>query len=204
MPLRIFLIIGSIIWLVACTGSAETPAGQGDASSSPAAPPVNISLDNEQIITEGGYAFRPVTGWSVETRSGITTISPPTTTSETGPSLVLTTGALKDLNVEGITGSSIASSTALFDALLKSLDFETASLTLETPREVTIGGQPGQVVRFRSQGFGNLESEATGQIAAALLDEGRAFVILGLASPPETWQVDAEFTAMLESVRFVE
>lgn len=208
---RIVLVIWAGLVLVGCAGAAEdgtgaaTPVSGVEADTLPTlvVPLGDVALADEQVVAEASYAFRPVATWAVETRSGIAAISPPTASPATGPSIVLTVGTLEDLNIEGVSTSAIASLDELIAALLKSLDMETTALTLEPPAQVAIGGQPGQVVRFRSAGFGNLEGAVGGQMAAALLDGGRVFVMLGIASPPEQWQAEAEFIAVLGSMRFV-
>jgi hypothetical protein len=108
------------------------------------------------------------------------------------------------LNIEGVSTSDIVSTETFYDAMTTSMEAEAIDLEMRKRGDILIDEQTVQVANFRGDGFGNIESEVGGRIAVALLDTDRAFVMLGMASPADQWQHEAEFTAVLESVRFVE
>jgi hypothetical protein len=190
---------------------SETPTGQETAqskSATPVASPTShlpdVALADEQAVSEGGYAFRPVEDWTVETQSGIAVLRPPDVDPNEGPTIVLTLGPLDTLNIDGVSSDSIESLDDLCAALTKSLEQESPGIALETAHTIDIETLPGCMVRFESTGFADIETAVAGQIAGALPDNERAFVMFGLATPPERYQTEAEFAAVLASVRFLE
>ncbi len=212
MRLWMVVLVSLGILLAAC-GSAnitEAPPTSGDseataaATDAPTPPPSGPQLGEEQVLDAAGLALRPLEDWDVETQHGVVAMSPPDAAAATGPTIVVTVGSLDELNIEGVSTSDIVSTETFYDAMVTSMEAETIDLETRNRSDATIDDQTVQVANFRGDGFGNIESEVGGRIAVALLDTDRAFVMLGMASPAEQWQHEAEFTAVLESVRFVE
>jgi hypothetical protein len=191
---------------------SETPTGQEkeetETTATPGASPTSrlpdVALADEQAVSQKGYPFRPVEGWTVETQSGIAVLRPSNVDPNEGPTIVLTLGPLDTLNIDGVSSDSIESLDDLCEALTKSLEQESPGIALETAHTIDIETLPGCMVRFESTGFADIETAVAGQIAGALPDNERAFVMFGLATPPERYQTEAEFAAVLASVRFLE
>ncbi len=189
------------------TAVAETPAHDGaDATATDSPEPTAtaepaLTLGEEQVVEQGGFAFQPIDGWEVEIQRAIAAMRPAEADPQQGPTIVLGVSTLEALNIEGVSTSDMETADELFAGVLASLDLETAAMTLEDVEEVTVDGQPARAVRFSSSGFANIEDDATGYIVAALFDDTSVFVMLGLASPPEAWQHDAAFAAVRDSVR---
>ncbi len=169
-----------------------------------ATPDPGAALQDEQVVESAGYAFQPAEGWSVEVQEGIAALTAPDASIESGPTIVITVNAIDKLNIDEVSTADIETLDDFYAAMLASLDQETIAVTLEEPQDTTIDGLPTRSVAFRSTGFGDIEAEVAGHLAVAVVDAERAFVMLGIASPPDLWQESETFGAVLQSVRFLE
>jgi hypothetical protein len=184
---------------------SPTPSPDATVLSDELATPTASAANTEQIMDSAGFAFQPVPGWLLEIHENVATMSQPDMTPTANLVIVLTGGTLEQLNIEGVSGSSIETIDDFFEALVKSLEQESPEITLEATEDRTIGGHSGRLARFQgSTGFADIETAAGGYIAATLPDENRAFVLFGLASPPDLCQCDAEISTVLDSIRFLE
>ncbi|NJK81410.1 MAG: DUF1795 domain-containing protein, partial [Chloroflexaceae bacterium] len=87
---------------------------------------------------------------------------------------------------------------------LTSLKQETPDLTTEPPQDLTLGGQPARMVYFESNGFSDLDGTVAGHMVMTVPAPGQVFLLMALATPPDSWQWDAHLQAVLASVRFVD
>jgi hypothetical protein len=217
MCLRVLMVCGLMILatLTACGGTSDTaetdtpttPSVAETASATEAAtatpPPAGPALDDEQVVAEAGYAFRPLAGWTVDVQGGVAGMRPPDADPEAGPSIAITVGNLEELNIEDISSRSLETSQDFFEAVRSGIQRETQSITFEEPQAITIDGHDAYAAPFQSMGFGNLETEVAGRVSAALIEETRGFVMFGIATPPDQWQHSAEFDAVRDSVRIL-
>jgi hypothetical protein len=217
MRLRVLMLCGLmvLVTLTACGSTRDTAETDSPATSSltepapdaaTAAPtatptPAGPALGEEQVVAEAGYAFRPLTGWTVDVQGGVAGMRPPDADPEAGPSIAITVGNLEQLNIEDVSSRSLETSQDFFDAVRAGIQRETQSITFEDAQPVTIDGHDAYAASFRSMGFANLETEVAGQMSAALIEETRGFVMFGIATPPDQWQHSAEFAAVRDSVR---
>jgi hypothetical protein len=171
--------------------------------STPAEPTPALTLGEEQEVAEAGYAFQPLEDWAVESQLGVVGMRPPDADPQGGPSIAITVGRLERLYIEGVSSSSIASSEDLLDAIIAGIERETMNLDMSEPQEMTVDDVPALVVGFESTGFGDIEREVAGRLGVALVDETRGMLMFGLATPPDRWQHDGAFDAVLQNLRFL-
>jgi hypothetical protein len=222
MRLRVLTLYGLVMLavlavLAACGGTNDTVETDNPAASSmtgpepdvataaPTAspPPAGPALGEEQVVAEAGYAFRPLTGWTVDVQGGVAGMRPPDADPEAGPSIAITVGNLEQLNIEDISSRSLETSQDFFDAVRAGIQRETQGITFEEAQPMTIDGHDAYAASFRSMGFANLETEVAGQMSAALIEGTRGFVMFGIATPPDQWQHTAAFEAVRDSVRIL-
>lgn len=219
MCLRVLMLCGLmvLVTLTACGGTRDTAETDNPATSSMTEPapdaataaptatatPAGPALGEEQVVAEAGYAFRPLTGWTVDVQGGVAGMRPPDADPEAGPSIAITVGNLEELNIEDVSSRSLETSQDFFEAVRSGIQRETQSITFEEPQAITIDGHDAYAAPFQSMGFGNLETEVAGRVSAALIEETRGFVMFGIATPPDQWQHSAEFEAVRDSVRIL-
>ncbi len=154
------------------------------------------------VMPTAGYAFRIPADWQMRQAGSIATLEPPATSPQSGMvTLVLNGGDPTKLVIEEFSTSTIASLEDLSSALLTSLEQETLDMQIEAREELVLDGQPALLIRARSAGFGDLEQAVQIRLIASLPAPNRAFVLLGLASPPDAWQADAALLELLQSLR---
>lgn len=164
--------------------------------------PEVVEADAEGMVqvSDNGYAFQVPDGWQTHSYSGKIATRPEQADFNHGSVIALHAGTREDLNIPNVKTSSLTTTEAFFQTMFERFDAETAAITLEDITEVTIDGNPGRLATIRGSGFGDIEGEVEGRLAAALTDEGHVFVMIGLASPPAQWTIEAEFAAILQSV----
>jgi hypothetical protein len=196
---------------VATDGTEPTPTEPDAKPTEPDAEPTEpdaeptptLAMGEEQEIAEAGYAFQPLEDWAVESQLGVVGMRPPDADPQGGPSIAITVGRLERLYIEGVSSSSIASSEDLLDAIIAGIERETMNLDMSEPQEMTVDDVPALVVGFESTGFGDIEREVAGRLGVALVDETRGMLMFGLATPPDRWQHDGAFDAVLQNLRFL-
>ncbi|NJP05654.1 MAG: hypothetical protein HC837_08565 [Chloroflexaceae bacterium] len=189
------------------TRRAATPQGTETSEASTPAEPTpteGVALDDEQEVAVAGYAFQPPAGWTVETQQHATVLIPPDADSTTGPAIVITVDLLEQLNIEGVDPDEVTTLDALVEAVDISLNQETTEITIESLSETTVDEIVVATAPFEGIGFGDIEDVFRGRMAVGMVDDTRGLVMLGLATPADTWQHDEAFDAVLGSLRFFE
>ncbi|MFN2202879.1 MAG: two-component regulator propeller domain-containing protein [Caldilineaceae bacterium] len=157
-------------------------------------PELESRLGEERRVEEGGFAFRPVTGYSLEFAGDSVTLSASENGNAAGALMLLHTAPATNLvsdgesDLDGAFNSIVASMSAR--RLVQSGDVS----------EVTIGGIAGQAVDIVSESG---DSELAGRIAVTRPDEERLF--LGVAfAPKSVWNESGrqDFQDVLSSVEF--
>jgi ligand-binding sensor domain-containing protein len=164
---------------------AQIVGGFPVASAAPT-PPAD-ALGPEQLNEEGGYAFRPVNGYEMDTSGRDVFMAAPDADPETGPIIML--GASQ---VEGTRTLEDA-----YDKLMEDFD----GVVRGKPREISVDGAPGWVVDVSGPQAGK---ELVGRLVLAKPDAERGFYMLG-GAPAERWESEVEglFEAVLASVRLL-
>jgi len=180
--------------------------------------------DTRLLAADDGFSFQPVEGWLASYVDGKVVIRPSDAGYNNGPIIAMNTGTLKDLNFPNVSTSKLTTTEKLFDALLERFALETHAVTLTSVATVSIGGHQGRLARLSGWGLGDIETDINGRFAIVMIDEDsdpapgagnrsaadgdeeaaspRLFVMMGLATPPTAWNVDAEFEQVLQSVQF--
>ncbi|NJL06560.1 MAG: hypothetical protein HC911_16990 [Chloroflexaceae bacterium] len=207
----------AIVILVLCLLLGSCAAGTPAPPATPAATliPLATTLPTEAplptlptfpadltVMPTAGYAFRIPAGWQMQQAGGIATLEPPANSPQSGTvTLVLNGGNPTNLVIEEVSTSKIASLEDLSTALLTSLEQETLGMEIEAREELVLDGQPAHLIRARSAGFGDLEQAVQIRLIATLPARDRAFVLLGIASPPDAWDADAVLQDLIQSLR---
>lgn len=182
-------------------------------------PPDTSQPDARLLAADDGFSFQPVEGWLASSVDGKVVIRPQDAGYNNGPIIAMNTGTLNDLNFPNVSTSKLTTTEKLFDALLERFALETHAVTLTSVAETSIGGHQGRIATLSGWGLGDIETDINGRFAIVMIDEDsdadtgaadeeeeaaspRLFVMMGLATPPTAWNVDAEFEQVLQSVQF--
>ncbi|NJN68084.1 MAG: hypothetical protein HC884_15920 [Chloroflexaceae bacterium] len=155
------------------------------------------------VVEEGGYAFRLPEGWQALAFHGRVAVRPigDESVGRTGPVIAMASGTLSDLNIPNVSTSTLTVTDTFFQVISETIRQETAGVMLHDIGVWNLREAPGQVATLQGNGFGDIEGDVFGRFAIALVDQSHVFVLMGLASPPDAWDADAAFAAILQSVR---
>ena len=144
-------------------------------------------LGEERRSEEGGYAYRVIPDFKVESSIGITSMVAPDGSYEAGP-LVMIIGGVKD---EGSTTESV----------YKNMKASSTAITFSNERKIKIDGHPGIAVDFS----GTLGGEQILGSMAIAVTELQQISILANA-PKEQWENELAplFEAVVKSIRLFE
>lgn len=176
------------------TAASEEATSEATVTSTPAEPAGSVRLGQERSVEAGGFSFRPAAGYALEFAGVSVTLAAAEDSPASGAVMVLRAderGALISEEAEGLEEA--------FDAFVGAYTSE-RDLTAEETADVPIGGEAGRAVDLVDSGEG---SGLAGRIAMAQPEEGRLFIMAGLA-PADAWQAQGriDFDAMLDTVAF--
>ena len=182
------------------TSPPPTPAPtatEGDAtepSVNPGGAPGGVRLGEQRRVEPAGFAFQPVTGYSLEFAGESVTLSAREDGDAAG-ALMLLRADLADALV-GDAGTDLDGA---FASIIESMSARQLVQSGET-EDVMIGGEIGQAVDIADAAG---DSELAGRIAVARPDAERLFLAVAFA-PGATWDAAArnDFDAVLSSVEF--
>lgn len=166
---------------------AEAQPAPADKPAEPQ-PASDPNLGDEYRSVGGGYAFQPISDYTLEEIFGITIMNAPDADPNLGPLIMLIGGTNEEeMSIEQM----LAGPTGEIDASTEILD----------QREVTVNGYPATQVDFKGIQF---EQEVMGRVVIVAVSPTQQFVMFGSA-PSDRWEaVGPLFDAMLASVYFFE
>lgn len=168
----------------------QAPAPTATRAATPlptATPTAAVALDALLRIPEGGFAFQPPSGYTVDARNVIVFMAAPDGDPIAGPQFVL---GMREVDA----GLSLDDTFALVSGELTRGEF-----TISEPAAITAGGAPALAADIRGTDQGK---ELGARLVVALPEPGRAFMMFG-AAPARRWETEtaAVFDAVLASVR---
>lgn len=187
----------ALLLLAGCQSESVTPTPPPALPTATPAPATGqeFELGPEQRFEEGGFAFRPVVGYTLDDASSAISMEAPDAGPNTGPGFFLTAGSPESF---GFTGED--PTTDAFGFYLGAMVPEVDSFVGD-PRRVAVNQVPGWDVDFTVFGA----EPRRGRITVLELGEEYMFIMLGL-SPPERWdgEVKLIYRDLLESVTMLE
>ncbi len=155
------------------------------------------------VVADNGVAFQPVEGWHIGVFDKTLITRPEDAAYEHGPVIAVRHDLVKNLNIPNVKTSKMTVTTEFLDAMFTNFEDETAEIEFTDEEDIEIGGAPARTASFAGIGFGDLDvEEVKGRVAVAKVGEKHTFVMIGIASPPDRWDVDEAFESILQSVRF--
>jgi hypothetical protein len=182
-PIFIITLILALVTL-ACGAGAKATQLPPPPTNTPLPPTPAVTLGDEQRSEEGGFAFQPVPGYTVEASFGMVNMLAPGADPDLGPSIFLVGGTA----TEGTTAQT------LIDQL------KSPELTIGEPKPITVGGVSGLAAEI-TRPAGNL----SGRVVTVMVTPTWQFVALG-GAPKDQWdsEIATLFDAVLASVSFFE
>lgn len=164
--------------------SEEIPSAQSDSHLQP-----ELDLGNEYRSEEGGYAFKPISGYELEEFFGLATMIAPDADQDLGPMLMLIGG----FNEEEVTGEKI------FNDFME--DAESEDVEILDQKEIIIDGKSGLLADI----VGNVDREDVfGRIVVVAVSPTQQFTMFASA-PHDRWdEIETSFEDVLASIRFFE
>lgn len=186
-----------VFMLAGCQNETVTPTPPPAVPTATPVPAtgVEFELGPEQRFEAGGFAFRPVVGYSLDDASASISMEAPDAGTNTGPGFFLTGGTPESF---GFTGEDPTSDA--FGFYLGAMVPEVDSMVGE-PRRVAVNQVPGWDVDFTTFG----EEPRRGRITVLEKGEDYIFIMLGLA-PPERWDSEVKliYRDLIQSVTVLE
>jgi len=181
-----FLLVVLMLLGAGC-GPTAAPTAVPTEPPAPTAGPA-VALDDEVTVEAGGFAFRPIPGYTIDVDGEEVFMLAPDADWDAGPFFMLT-------------GDSLDEAMTLEEFYDLNMD-EFAGIELGQPQDTTVGGAPARVVNLWTE---EEDLEMAGRLALVLPNSKQAFALMG-AAPPERWDDEAAalFDAVLASVRFFE
>jgi hypothetical protein len=173
----------------ATVASPTEPAQAPTATKAPAKTPTpgKSSLGQEQRSEEGGFAFRPITGYKVASDAGVVNMAPPDADPNIGPVFLLAGTAAEN----GTTN----------EKLMQSLS-QQSDMKVSEPKEIKVAGVAGLAADITTTQEGK---DIKGRVVVAMVSSTHQFTLLGAATS-DLWdrEVQALFEQVLASVSFFE
>jgi len=201
MQRRSFLALTSVLMLalagLACSlfdGSTTSQNGEpvqpGSGASSAPSGSSQAGLGEQQRSEEGGFAFRSVSGYSLDSAFGFVTMQAPDADPDVGPVIVLI----------GAPSQESQSLDQLYENFTKDL---ASNVQISNSRNISIGGASGMSADI--SGTGKSGQELAGRIVIAAVSPTQQFSMIGSA-PKDRWQNETGplFEQVLDSVSFFE
>lgn len=164
------------------TAPSDTP--EPPATLTPEAPPTPETVLGDQVrVEEGGFAFKPIPEYSLDTASGIASMMPAGADPDLGPMIMMIGGVAPE-------------NTSAQDTLDS---MQAPDLTIANVSPAMIGGLPGLKADI-SRPAGDL----LGQVFVIIVSPTQQFVALA-GSPPDQWDgLKQQFKDVLDTVSFFE
>ena len=181
------------------TATNAAATAEATAASTPAQLTEPVRLGQERSVETGGFSFRPAAGYALEFAGASVTLAAAEGNPATGAVMALRADSRSALISDEAGGDQADGLQQAFDAFVKTYASE-RDLTAQEPVDVSVGGVAGRAIDLVDSGEG---SGLAGRIAIAQPEEGRLFIMAGLA-PAASWQAQgrADFDAMLDTVAF--
>ncbi|NJN83360.1 MAG: hypothetical protein HC802_14465 [Caldilineaceae bacterium] len=208
-------VLGLVVWLVlrgnptttAAPALARTPAvarataPQSSALSASQAVAMTdiltgtVILGSEQRVTQGGFAFRPIDGYTLDVANNSVTLAADDGSPFVGSAFLLSGGELEQFVSEPVAD--------LEEAFAQYVTFfaQADNFRIGKQQRLTVDGADGIGVDLIGADAGDLFA---GRVVMAQADDDQVFVLVGVA-PVEAWEsiTAAQFDALLGSVRLL-
>jgi cytochrome c len=186
-------------------GEEEVPAQDIAQVEATPAPGDDVSFEDGARVRVGDeFTFQPIEGWHTGMFTDTVITRPEDAGFQSGPVVAIRTDLISNLNIPNEDTESITITQEFLDLMFTNFEEETGDVTLSDVQEREIAGAPGRIATFEGFGFGDIETDdVAGQLVVAKVDELHTFVMMGLATPPDEWDIADEFETILQSVEFI-